>query len=124
MSTLNVSNITDGTNSIETVYVARGSAKSWVNFNGTGTIAARDSLNVSSLIDNGAGDYTVNFNNSFSNADYCMTQSTILGPAPFVLGYDSATPRSTSSFRMTAINTAGGAGDNTVNNLVFIGDLP
>jgi len=45
-------------------------AKSWVNFNGTGTIAARDSFNHSSLNDNGTGDYTVNFTNSMGNANY------------------------------------------------------
>jgi len=41
-------------------------AKSWVNFNGTGTVAIRDSHNVSSITDNGTGDYTVTFDNDFS----------------------------------------------------------
>ena len=50
-----------------------GVAKAWVNFNGTGTIAARDSLNLSSLSDGGTGDYTVNFSSSFSAADYCIS---------------------------------------------------
>ena len=75
MSTLNVANITDGTNSVETVYVARGSAKAWVNFNGTGTIATRDSFNLSSLTDNGVGDYTVNFTSAFAAADYSVSGS-------------------------------------------------
>ena len=44
----------------------------WVNFDGTGTIAARDSQNVSSLTDNTTGDYTVNFSNTMSNATYCV----------------------------------------------------
>jgi hypothetical protein len=56
-----------GTN---TTPIVEGIAKAWVNFNGTGTIAARDSENVSSLTDNGAGDYTVNFTNNFAAADY------------------------------------------------------
>ena len=46
-------------------------SKTWVNFNGTGTIAIRDSFNVSSLTDNAAGDYTVNFTNNMANANYC-----------------------------------------------------
>ena len=50
--------------------MVNGSAKGWVNFNGTGTVATRDSLNVSSILDEGTGDYTVNFTNSMSNADY------------------------------------------------------
>ena len=53
--------------SVDTQYVVNGSAKTWVNFNGSGTIAIRTSFNVSSLTDNGTGDYTVNLTNSFSD---------------------------------------------------------
>jgi hypothetical protein len=53
-----------------TTYSARGIAKAWVNFNGTGTIAARDSENVSSLTDNGTGDYSVNFSSAMADANY------------------------------------------------------
>jgi hypothetical protein len=75
MSTLNVSNITDGTTTVGTSYVVNGSAKAWVNFNGTGTIAVRDSQNVSGLVDNGTGDYTSNFTSGFSAVDYAGTTS-------------------------------------------------
>tara|TARA_R110002167_G_scaffold171364_2_gene369364 strand:+ start:704 stop:1078 length:375 start_codon:yes stop_codon:yes gene_type:complete len=71
MSTLNVSNITDGTDTVGTSYVVNGSAKAWVNFNGTGTIAIRDSLNIGSLTDNGTGDYNVNFSANMANSNYC-----------------------------------------------------
>lgn len=73
MSTISVANITDGTDTVGTSYVVNGSAKAWVNFDGTGTIAARDSLNLSSLTDNGTGNYTVNFSNAFGAADYIKT---------------------------------------------------
>ena len=53
-----------------TTSVQQGLAKVWVNFNGTGTIAARDSFNFSSLTDNGTGDYTVTLSNAMSSADY------------------------------------------------------
>lgn len=46
--------------------------KTWVTINGTGTIAARDSLNVGSLTDNGTGKYDINFTNNFGNTNYCM----------------------------------------------------
>ena len=72
MSTLNVANITDGTDTVATGYVVNGSAKAWVNFNGTGTIAVRDSMNVSSLTDNGAADYAVNFGNNMANTSYAF----------------------------------------------------
>ena len=45
-------------------------AKTWVNFNGTGTVAIRQSGNVSSITDNGTGDYTVNFTTAMTDADY------------------------------------------------------
>ena len=73
MSTLNVANITDGTTTVGTSYVVNGSAKAWVNFNGTGTVAIRDSLNVGSITDNGTGDYTLSYSSSMANTSYCYT---------------------------------------------------
>ena len=46
------------------------SARAWVNFNGTGTVAIRASGNVSSITDNGTGDYTVNFTTAFVDTNY------------------------------------------------------
>lgn len=46
------------------------SCRAWVNFNGTGTVAIRSSGNVSSITDNGTGDYTVNFATAMSDANY------------------------------------------------------
>jgi len=59
-----------GSESVDTTYVVNGSAKSWLEMNGTGTIATADSLNVSSIADNTTGDYTQNYTTSFSNANY------------------------------------------------------
>ena len=56
--------------SIATNYVVEGSAKAWVNFNGQGTIAERDSFNVTSLIDDEVGQHSYSFVNNFNNADY------------------------------------------------------
>ena len=50
--------------------------KAWVNFNGTGTVAIRDDFNVSSITDNGTGDYTVNFTNALNDANYSVVGST------------------------------------------------
>jgi hypothetical protein len=47
-------------------------ARAWVNFNGTGTVAIRASGNVSSITDNGTGDYTVNFTTAMPDANYAM----------------------------------------------------
>jgi hypothetical protein len=48
--------------------------RSWVNFDGTGTVAIRASGNVSSITDNGTGDYTVNFTTALPDANYSITQ--------------------------------------------------
>ena len=47
--------------------------KAWVNLNGQGVVAIRASSNVSSITDNGTGDYTVNFATAMSNANYAVT---------------------------------------------------
>ena len=44
--------------------------RAWVNFNGTGTVAIRASGNVSSITDNGTGDYIINFTNAMADANY------------------------------------------------------
>ncbi len=46
--------------------------RAWVNFNGTGTVAIRASGNVSSITDNGVGDYTVNFTTAMPDANYAV----------------------------------------------------
>jgi hypothetical protein len=60
----------DGTqNGSAPIYAARA----WVNFNGTGTVAIRASGNVSSITDNGTGNYTVNFTTAMADANYAAT---------------------------------------------------
>lgn len=49
--------------------------RAWVNFNGTGTVAIRASGNVTSITDNGTGDYTVNFTNAMPDANYSALTS-------------------------------------------------
>ena len=50
-------------------------AKTWVNFNGTGTVAIRDSHNVSSVTDNATGDYSINYSNNLANVNYSVQVS-------------------------------------------------
>jgi hypothetical protein len=52
---------------------ANALAKAWVNFNGTGTLAVRDSFNVSSVTDLGAGNYRINFATPIANANYAYS---------------------------------------------------
>ena len=71
-SILRVNTLTDASSNNSTAMstINQGTAKAWVNFNGQGTIAARDSFNFASLTDNGTGDYTVNFSNNMNNVNY------------------------------------------------------
>jgi hypothetical protein len=50
--------------------------RAWVNFNGTGTVAIRASGNVTSITDNGTGDYTVNFTTAMPDANYAAVGMT------------------------------------------------
>jgi len=72
MSTLKVNTIqnTSAAHSSTPEQIAQGRAKAWVNFNGTGTVAIRDSFNVSSITDVSTGIYTVTFSNAMANDDY------------------------------------------------------
>jgi len=74
MSTLNVSNITDGTDTVGTSYVVNGSAKAWVN--STGAAVINDSFNVSSALDLGTGSYTINLSSSMINSLFAAKAST------------------------------------------------
>lgn len=71
--TLTISTLSDGTNSTSATNCISGSAKAWVNFNGTINAGEnrRASYNVSSVTKNGTGVYTVNFTNAFADANYC-----------------------------------------------------
>jgi hypothetical protein len=88
-------------------------AKAWVNFNGTGTVAIRSSYNVSSITDNGTGDYTVNFTTAMVDADYCATMgierdSTTTQNVRTHAGYTGG--RTASSFRMVTEYSSGNGG--------------
>lgn len=74
MSTLRLTTISNqtGSSSVPSDTVINGSAKAWVNFNGSGTVAIRASFNVSSITDNGVGDYTVNFTVAFADTNYAV----------------------------------------------------
>jgi len=49
--------------------------RAWVNFDGTGTVSIRESGNVSSITDNGTGDYTINFATALPDANYAVTHA-------------------------------------------------
>ena len=98
MSTLKVDAITDtsgGTN-----VDVPNAAKAWVNFNGTGTVAIREDYNVSSITDNGTGNYTVNFTTAMPDANYSAIPTASLGAAqgiPRIAYFKEGQTRSTTA---------------------------
>jgi len=82
-------------------------ARAWVNFNGTGTVAIRASGNVTSITDNGTGDYTVNFTTAMPDANYSANVTTQTGGIASATTYDGATARTTTALRVAALTTAG-----------------
>ena len=106
---------TDGVLSFNSGYGSSAKAygcRAWVNFNGTGTVAIRASGNVSSITDNGTGDYTVNFTTAMVDANYNfvgMTESNTTYANTVLAGIikDYSVAPTTSALR---IRTAAAAG--------------
>jgi hypothetical protein len=57
-----------------TTNLQQGLCKVWINMDGTGTIAIKDSLNVSGITDNATGQYRVAYTNNMSDSEYALTQ--------------------------------------------------
>ena len=84
--------------------------RAWVNFNGTGTVAIRTSGNVTSITDNGTGDYTVNFTTAMPDANYAMGAAgeVASGTNYNVIQFNQNTSPTTSAVRLTSLNQSGG----------------
>ena len=82
--------------------------RAWVNFNGTGTVAIRDSGNVSSITDLGAGYYRVNFTTAMPDVNYATVGSCNYNNANLVTDFSVSVQNSTSSVNVTSHDAAGG----------------
>ena len=93
--------------------------RAWVNFNGTGTVAIRASGNVSSITDNGVGDYTVNFTTAMPDANYAVngTTSANAGATFTGLNIKTGTTPTTSAVVVTTFTGSGTAQDYSFVNI-------
>ena len=126
MSTLNVSNITDGTDTVETGYVVNGSAKAWANFDGTGTPSFRVSFNCSSLTDVGTGLFDVNFTSSMNSSEYVLSGACASGLGGYLYSYDSIrTASKVRTYTVYPTDFGGGAAgyDYSTSEVKIHGDL-
>ena len=120
MSTLKVTNI-QATGETATRAVS-GVAAAWVNFNGTGTVAIRDSVNVSSITDGGTGVYAYNITNALGNTNvscqgtsHAVAVAWMISPQTFA---DTA-----SQVRFYVVTSSVGAGDASQCDGLTNGDL-
>ena len=128
MSTLKVNTIqnTSGGSSSTPEQIQQGRAKAWINFNGSGTVSIRDSFNVSTLTDNGTGDYTISFTTAMANTNYAVTctSSAQHNFTTAIIGVDITDGNYlTGSIRVQSVRTgADTAVDRAYNNVVIHGD--
>ena len=103
-----MSTIISGTNGVTfpdstSMQTGQQACKAWVNFDGTGTVAIRGSYNVSSITDNGTGDYTVNFTTAMADANYAAVCSAhYQDSVSLYIGLTSTRLLSTGSLRFVA----------------------
>ena len=107
MSEIRANTVSDAAGTGPVTLTKQSAAKAWVNFNGTGTVAIRDSFNVSTITDNGTGDYTRTVSSAFANVDYSSSgggglTSTSVGTFSH---HTNASP-TTTAFRMQTANFA------------------
>ena len=132
MSTLNVDALVGNTsaNAITvrgegsaTTSLQQGLAKAWLNMNGTGTVAIRDSFNIASITDNGTGDHTGTFTTAMNNDDFvCSGEGgTESGGSSHM--FLCAHTKATGSARVTNLSDGGGAGDRNIHGWMLMGDL-
>ena len=107
-----------GYGSVATAYGCRA----WVNFNGSGTVAIRASGNVTSITDNGTGNYTVNFTNAITDANYSFNLSRGRTGAQNggVVAATNTNAPTTTSLRIISFNeTYGGHDDDYMSVSIF-----
>jgi hypothetical protein len=107
--TLTISTLSDGTNSTSATNCIQGSAKAWVNYNGS-TPAISASYNISSVTRNSAGNYTLNFTNAFSDTKYCTLINSTLDTSGSYVQFSgmlstTGTPSLKSTTQVTVVTT-------------------
>ena len=129
MSTLKVNTIqnTSGGSSSTPEQIEQGRAKAWIHFDGQDTVAIRDSFNVSTLTDNGTGDYTISFTTAMANTNYAVatTQPAQHNFTQAILGVEQAHTNAfaTGSIRVQSVKTGNNSAvDRDVQCVVIFGD--
>ena len=100
MSTLKVNNLQNIGGTDLLAPIQSGSLDAWITFNGAGTLAIHSSFNISSVSDNGTGDYTINFSTSFATTNIAYFFGQGRTDSNIILHKNTFTARSASSLRV------------------------
>ena len=100
MSTLKVNNLQNIGGTDLLAPIQSGSLDAWITFNGAGTLAIHSSFNVSSVTDNGTGDYTINFSPSFATTNIARFFAQGRVDSNIILHKNTGTSRSASNLRV------------------------
>ena len=121
-----LSGITTGTTRTLTVQDASGTialsadvgfkCAAWVNFNGTGVVAIRGSAGVSSVTDNGTGDYSINFTTAFADANYAAVSTMSLSSSVSAIFIPDAP--TTTTFRIATYRSDTGAATDALYGMI------
>ena len=89
-------------------YYGENATDAWINFTGGGVVGIRDSFKVSSITDEGTGDYTISWDGSFPTDDYCAVASAGgTGGIPTVKIAKTGNDFAVASIRIQTLNTVG-----------------
>ena len=123
MSTIKTETLSTPSNSTVPVdTVVNGTAKAWVNFNGSGTVAISRAFNVSSITDIGTGYYTVNFTTAMPDANYALLGTSRLpsqNGVVVIVDMGDATRSTTVATIQTIGGTSFGLQDSAYNNVAI-----
>ena len=85
-----------------TTNLQQGLAKAWVNFNGSGTVSIRDSINIASITDSGTGTFSMNMSNAMGNDDYTTSGCAFYSGAA---GFDDTAVISRDNTQLSSLST-------------------
>src|SRR6056297_2324241 len=105
-----LTDVSDIESQVKTATNATGSApvyacRAWVNFDGIGTVSIRESGNVSSITDNGTGQYVINFTTSMPDTNYALQGTAAEGGNPYTIGGGGSTSTSSKLIYLFESNT-------------------
>jgi len=116
-----------GENGSTQTSLQQGLAKAWINFDGSGTIASRDTFNTTSLTDEGTGNYSFDFVNDMANNDYAISGQNrspgVRAGAGINAPSNSDSDAATGSLEFFTIFVTGDPFDYTQISVIIHGDL-